>query len=110
MGLDYDTTEIPQNYDRGRDHGPENLRLWMNVVSSFVAAGTVQTILDLGCGTGRYSEALATHFNQQVIGLNPSEKMLAQARAKQHDPRVSYQVGPAEEIPLPDASVDLIFM
>jgi ubiquinone/menaquinone biosynthesis C-methylase UbiE len=108
--LDYDTTEIPQNYDRGRDHGPENLRLWMNVVSSFVEPEHVASILDLGCGTGRFSEALAVHFNASVFALDPSQKMLAQAREKQHDPRVRYQLGCAEEIPLPDGEVDLVFM
>lgn len=32
--MDYDATDIPVAYDRGRDHGPEVLNLWMNVVSS----------------------------------------------------------------------------
>jgi hypothetical protein len=34
--MDYDATDIPVFYDRGRDHGPEVLDLWMNVVSSSV--------------------------------------------------------------------------
>jgi ubiquinone/menaquinone biosynthesis C-methylase UbiE len=36
--------------------------------------------------------------------------MLDQARTKQRDRRVRYEVGRAEAIPLPDDSVDLIFM
>ena len=31
--MDYDATDIPVAYDRGRDHGPEVLDLWMNAVS-----------------------------------------------------------------------------
>ena len=29
--MDYDATDIAVTYDRGRDHGPEFLDLWMNV-------------------------------------------------------------------------------
>ena len=107
--MDYDTTEIAVVYDRGRDHGPENLQLWMNVLSAYVEK-PIDTILDLGCGTGRYSEALAAHFDAEVIGLDPSTKMLDQARKKLRDSRVRYQPGSGEAIPLADDSIDLIFM
>jgi len=108
--MDYDTTDIPIGYDRGRDHGPEVLQLWMNVVSSAVGNERNDTILDLGCGTGRFSEALAAHFDAEVVGIDPSEKMLEQAQRKLRDPRVRYQLGCGEIIPLPNDSVDLIFM
>jgi ubiquinone/menaquinone biosynthesis C-methylase UbiE len=108
--MDYDATDIPTVYDRGRDHGPEFLDLWMNVVSSYVQDSRVKTILDLGCGTGRFTEALAVCFDANVMGLDPSSKMLEQARAKQRDPRVRYELGRAETIPLQNDSVDLIFI
>ena len=108
--MDYDATDIPVAYDRGRDHGPEVLDLWMNVVSSHVKDQPIQTILDLGCGTGRFSEALAVRFDAEVIGIDPSKKMLEQARSKQPDRRIRYEHGRGESIPLPDNSVDLIFM
>ena len=108
--MDYDATDIPVVYDRGRDHGPEMLQLWMNVISSTVGNKRVKTIVDLGCGTGRFSEALAAHFDAEVFGIDPSEKMLDQARKKLRDERVKYQLGSGEAIPLPDDSVDLIFM
>ncbi|HEX6717278.1 MAG TPA: class I SAM-dependent methyltransferase [Pyrinomonadaceae bacterium] len=108
--MDYDATDIAAGYDRGRDHGPEVLNLWMNVVSSYVKDQQLKMVLDLGCGTGRFSEALAVCFDAQVVGVDPSRKMLEQARAKRHDPRVQYELGCAEIIPLPDDSVDLIFI
>ena len=108
--MDYDATEIPVAYDRGRDHGSEVLDLWMDVVSSHVAGHRVNTILDLGCGTGRFSEALAVRFDAEVIGIDPSKKMLEQARRKQRDRRIRYEIGRGESIPLPANSVDLIFM
>ena len=108
--MDYDTTDIPTAYDRGRDHGPGVLRLWMNVVSSYAGKQSINTILDLGCGTGRFSEALAAHFDAEVVGIDPSKKMLEQARGKLRDRRVRYELGRGEAIPLPGNSVDLIFM
>ncbi len=108
--MDYDATDIASNYDLGRDHGPEFLHLWMNVVASHVKDQTIKTILDLGCGTGRFTEALRARFDAEVIGIDPSKKMLEQARSKQPDGRIRYEAGRAESIPLPDKSVDLIFM
>ena len=108
--MDYDTTEIPIVYDRGRDHGPGVIDLWMNVVASYVGPQRIDRILDLGCGTGRFSEALADRFDADVVGVDPSEKMLEQARNKMRDRRVRYEPGSGEAIPLPDNAVDLIFM
>ena len=108
--MDYDATEIPQAYDKGRDHGPEVLDLWMDTIASHVESASVHAILDLGCGTGRFSEALAGRFDAQVFAIDPSKKMLEQARGKQRDPRVSYLPGSGESIPLDSNSVDLIYM
>ena len=108
--MDYDATSIAATYDCGRDHGPEVLDLWMSTVSSHVEGRALSTILDLGCGTGRFSRALAVRFDAEVIGVDPATTMLEQAKKKPPDPRVRYQVGRGEAIPLPDDSVDLIFM
>ena len=107
---DYDQTDIPAGYDRARDHGPEVLNLWMRTIATYMEGQAVKRVLDLGCGTGRFSEALAARFNAEVIGLDPSQKMLQLAREKQRDERVRYQLGRAESIPLPSESVDLVFM
>ena len=108
--MDYDLTEIPAGYDRGRDHGPEFLGLWMAALERYLHGLDVRRILDLGCGTGRFSEALATHFRAEVVGIDPSVKMLERAREKPHPDRVQYQLGSAEAISLPPRSVDVIFI
>ena len=108
--MDYDSTDIAVVYDRARNHGPEVLQLWMNFVASSAGDRRLSTILDLGCGTGRFTEALAAHFDAEVIGIDPSQKLLVQAQRKLHDSRVRYQHGRGEAIPLPNASVDLVFM
>ena len=108
--MDYDLTNIPAAYDCGRDHGPEVLNLWMRVIESQVGARPVSTILDLGCGTGRFSECLASQFGACVVGVDPSAKMLERARKKGRVPRVHYERGAAEAIPLADSTADMIFM
>lgn len=108
--MDYDLTNIPAAYDRGRDHGPEVLDLWMGVIVSQLGGGPVGTILDLGCGTGRFSDSLASRFGARVVGLDPSEKMLDQARRKRSGALVYYERGAAEAIPIVDGTVDIIFM
>jgi ubiquinone/menaquinone biosynthesis C-methylase UbiE len=108
--MDYDRTQIPTAYDRGRDHGPEVLALWMNAIATHVQGERIKRILDLGCGTGRFTEGLAANFDAEVFGVDPSTKMLEQAMAKRRDRRVTYQLGSAEGIPLKTDTIDLVFM
>ena len=108
--MDYDKTEMPASYDRGRSQSPAMLRLWLEALSAHVPKGSVSDIADLGCGTGRFSRALADHFAADVIGIEPSEKMLEQARRKPSDGRVTYRCGSGEALPLGDGSADMVFM
>jgi len=66
-------------------------------------APATATGLDLGCGTGQLTIALAERF-ERVIAVDPAAALIA--KAPPH-PRVDYRVAPAEATGLPDASVDL---
>ena len=105
--MDYDKTDIPAAYNRGRDHGPAVLQLWMDAVARHVGSDRVRTALDLGCGTGRFTQGLAERFRAKVIGIDPSLKMLSQAPGS---PEIGYAGGSAEALPLAADSVDLIFI
>lgn len=59
--------------------------------------------LDIGCGTGNYTRALEKN-GLRWIGIDPSEKMLVQARANNRN--IDWRIGTAEKIPLPDQTVD----
>lgn len=106
--MNYDHTRIPENYDRARDHGTGVLRQWMALVAAH-APPDAGVILDLGCGTGRFSGPLAQQFNATVVGVDPSEKMLREAGKKIGAPRVCYARGIAEAIPVNADSADLVF-
>jgi len=81
----------------------------MDTVERF-APDSVNDILDLGCGTGRFSQGLAARFEASVVGLDPSVKMLSHAVARRHGSRICYANAAAEFIPLPDASIDVVFL
>ena len=106
--MDYDRSEMPSAYDAGRSYAPWVLERWLETVAQQVQ-GPVSRILDLGCGTGRYSAALANYFSVDVEAIDPSEKMLEQALKKPHA-RVRFRKASGEALPLNDESVELVFM
>ncbi|MDZ8222464.1 class I SAM-dependent methyltransferase [Nostoc sp. ChiVER01] len=68
-------------------------------------------VLDIGCGTGRLLERLATQFpDLQAIGLDLSANMLRVARqSNRHRPRLIYVEGKAESLPFADGQFDAVF-
>jgi ubiquinone/menaquinone biosynthesis C-methylase UbiE len=69
---------------------------------------TPNTVLDVGCGTGRLlRKAKARWPKAQFIGVDPANGMIENARRLM--PEAKFYVGQAESLPLPDASVDLVF-
>jgi len=68
-------------------------------------------ILEIGCGRGAFAAALAMQFpNARVTALDPSERAItkAQGRFVQHT-NIQFVEGFAEQLPVPDNSVDLAF-
>ena len=45
-----------------------------------------------------------------MIGIDPSQTMLAVARTKCASTHVEFRLAPAERLPLADRSADLVFM
>jgi ubiquinone/menaquinone biosynthesis C-methylase UbiE len=108
--VDYDKSDIVAIYDDARALVPGSLRRWLDVLSAHLAGRVASFIVDLGCGTGRFTEPLAEHFSARVIGIDPSQKMLEQARRKIRSDRVVFEQASAERLPVPDKSVDMVFM
>jgi SAM-dependent methyltransferase len=108
--VDYDKSDIATIYDEARALTPERWKQWQGLLAMHIDRGAVSTVIDLGCGTGRFTELLATHFGAEIIGIDPSGKMLDQARRKRIAGNVVFRQGSADALPLPDGSVDLAFM
>src|SRR5215471_20639753 len=67
--MDYDKSDIAAIYDEARVITSERLRQWQEVLSTQLDRTAISVVVDLGCGTGRFTESLATHFGAQVIGI-----------------------------------------
>ena len=107
----FDSTSIPSVYNAARNLSPETLKMWMNTISSRIEPnGNIKTIIDLGCGTGRFTSALAEHFNCKVIGIDPSGKMLAVAAKPISSGNIEFINGSADSMPVPDISIDMVFL
>jgi ubiquinone/menaquinone biosynthesis C-methylase UbiE len=88
IGIGYDVSRRADPYLLGR------LQAWLG----HAATGPV---LDIGCGTGNYTGALAAR-GLNLCGVDPSLRMLTEARDKSSV--VRWQTGCAEALPFADAA------
>ena len=102
-------TDIADGYDRlnrilslGRDAS------WRRRAAAF-AGGSPERIVDLACGTGDLTLALARRFPAAtLVGIDLTPAMLALARRKCTAPRFSFREGDAQRLDLPADSADLV--
>jgi ubiquinone/menaquinone biosynthesis C-methylase UbiE len=89
---------VAEAYDRGRPSYPREAATWL--------VGTQPvTVLELGAGTGKLTEQLVA-LGHDVHATDPDPEMLG--ILGRHLPDVRTTVASAEEIPLPDRSVDVV--
>ncbi|WP_286268675.1 malonyl-ACP O-methyltransferase BioC [Thalassotalea hakodatensis] len=65
------------------------------------------TVLDLGCGTGFFTDILAAKY-QHVIGVDISAKMLSYAHNNRNK-MITWLEGDAYHLPIADQSIDLVY-
>ena len=106
---DYAGIVAPATYVRARSLPGQTLRLWLEQVARSARGAKVRTILDLGCGTGRFTGPLARHFQAVAVGVDPSSQMLAEAR-KDAPESVKFRRGSAERIPMKNGMADMVFV
>ncbi|WP_371617803.1 methyltransferase domain-containing protein [Streptomyces sp. NBC_00454] len=101
---------VAASYQHGQGLPPRTLNMWLDVFARHVGPAAPDTVIDLGCGTGRFTPLLADRFGARVFGVEPSEPMLEVARESHPHPRVTYLQGQAERIPLPDSCAGLLVL
>jgi ubiquinone/menaquinone biosynthesis C-methylase UbiE len=100
--VDYD--RMAESYDRARAVPLDGLGAWRQALARHLPPGSGLPVLDLGSGTGQFAEALVRWFGVQVIGVEPSPGMRAEAVRRRSLPEIRYLAGEAERIPLAKAS------
>lgn len=91
---------VADDYDRLRPGPPDEALDWL-VPDGFATA------VELGAGTGLFTRALARRGGQ-VIAVEPDDRMRAVLAAR--SPGVRATAGRGEQIPVPDASADGVFV
>ncbi|MDO5980280.1 class I SAM-dependent methyltransferase [Flavivirga spongiicola] len=90
IGVDYNLTRKPDKYLT------EQLLYHLKPIKS-------GTYLDIGCGTGNYTNELQKN-GFQFIGIDPSKQMLEEARLKNNE--IDWKMGSVENMGLPENFVD----
>jgi len=107
--MKYDETDQAKRYDAARSMSREAQRRSLEPLRALLPT-PIRLVVDLGCGTGRFSAALAEEFAAPVIGVDPAQTMLAKARENVEHPRIRFTAGESSAIPLPDGAADLVFV
>ena len=106
-----DQRRVSDTWERG-DPYEQYIGRWSRRVAplflSWLSIPAAQRWVDVGCGTGALCAAIVDHCSpSSVVGVEPSEGFLAAAR-RQLTARALLHRGSATEIPLDDASVDVV--
>jgi len=106
----YDNQEFFEGYSRlnrsvdGLDSAPE----WP-ALRALLPNLRGRGVLDLGCGFGWFCRWARQQGAARVLGIDVSERMLAQSRAATDDPAIAYTRADMEDLELPSRSFDLIY-
>lgn len=75
----------------------------------FAGAANEESVLDVGCGTGSLTFAVARKYQvKQVAGIDLSPVYIEHAARHNRDPRIVFQVGDACSLGFPDHSFDRV--
>lgn len=67
-----------------------------------------KTLLDVGCGFGDFCRYAAQQGAEHIVGIDPSERMLALANEKTVESNVQYQCVPVEKATFAEDTFDVI--
>jgi SAM-dependent methyltransferase len=105
-----DYSQMADNYDRLRTLSDEALTEWVEHIVDLSGVDQDGRLLDVGCGTGRFTIPLAERTDAAIYGLDPASEMLANALNKGGADRVHWVRGEGEGLPFNDDSLDCVFV
>ncbi|HXT83489.1 MAG TPA: class I SAM-dependent methyltransferase [Verrucomicrobiae bacterium] len=105
----YDNPTFFESYKalRKNDRGFNNA-LEQPAICSLLENLTDKTILDIGCGFGDFCRYARAQGASVVMGIDPSENMLKEAKDQTHDDHIQYQCVPVETFQLEKDTCDVI--
>ncbi|MFE5592582.1 class I SAM-dependent methyltransferase [Streptomyces sp. NPDC056549] len=110
MSRVHDAERLAGAYESGNGMPEEALQAWVELFTSS-APRPAPSVVEVGAGTGIFSAAMARWIEGcEVLAMDASEAMLAEARRHHPHPAVRYASGTAEALPAPAGSFDLALM
>jgi ubiquinone/menaquinone biosynthesis C-methylase UbiE len=106
----YDRTDIHLRYAKARQLPERTIKLWLDTIADYIPRDDIKTILDIGCGTGRFTRGLSNRFGAEVYGIDPALKMLRVARQDSRSDKIHFIKASANAIPLGTGAADLVFL
>lgn len=103
----YHDPAVAAAYREARALPDDVLAVWADALRKLLPDARPRIVVDLGCGTGRFTTMLARTFAVAVLGLDPAPAMLRECRAAGAGVLTAAR---AETLPLRDGSVDLVFL
>jgi ubiquinone/menaquinone biosynthesis C-methylase UbiE len=108
----YQSSEVAADYDEHRFRTPKrmrrNARKWSAIQKALAMAEGTRTVVDLPCGTGRFTGHLAS-AGYQVVGSDISIEMMHQAAKLLSQPNIAgYVRADAEALPFKSKSADCL--
>lgn len=102
--------EVAKRYDLvtralslGRDQA------WKRALVDSLPTGLSPVCVDLACGTGDVSFALAQRYPQGTVrGIDLTPEMLHIAQARNRFPNVTLELGDMHQLPFPSGSIDIV--
>jgi ubiquinone/menaquinone biosynthesis C-methylase UbiE len=106
--IDYDSAAA--GYARARALPLEAMPALREAIARRMPAGGSVRVADVGSGAGTFAHAFAAWFGARVVGVEPSEGMLAQALQSPTPAGASYVRGDAMALPLRDGSCHVAWL
>jgi ubiquinone/menaquinone biosynthesis C-methylase UbiE len=108
MPVDY--KNIASYYDKVRISTPDYLRFWSMRITDYGSIDKNSRVLDIGCGTGRFTIMLSKISEAEIYTIEPSEDMLNEAVKKDKKKNICWNMAQAENLPFSNDIFDCVYM
>jgi len=102
-----DYSQIADYYDKVRAPLAD---IWISKIIEYGKINENSKVLDVGCGTGRVSEAVSTSKNAKIYSIDISAEMLKKGAVKDKDRRILWILADAHRPPFMEDCFDCVYM
>jgi ubiquinone/menaquinone biosynthesis C-methylase UbiE len=102
-----DYSKIAEHYDNVR---PAPNPVLVSKIVEFAKISKRSSVLDVGCGTGRFPVIISNITGSDMCALDPSMEMLKRATSKDRSKRILWIRAEGQHLPFKDSLFDCVYM